>query len=408
MSRKFSAPNRMTAILGSVTFDRQSSAANEAAEVNPNTRQASGKPLKIPLKLIRLNLNQPRKLLAPELARRIAGGLDLVEAMRQWAQNTQAALHAEYQQDETGTAGAHATGDARLNVIRERAWSIHQHGLLEAINVFANDDGAYEVQNGECRTLAHAWLVACGERRFEHIEAVVRDRSKDDYTKKLVENLEREDLSAIEMGIGAWMARLEMSGQPVPDFNTLETFGQLAEIDRKRAGKQRGLVEWQAVEKALGKTMQWRWNATEAFGFPPEAIAIILRHRLNGRALRPLFKLRETPAMQVRVLQSLEQLAAEKGADIWTQASVAAEIAKAEPAKTTAPKKDAAPDPAAAKSAAVKQSLSALRAAFGPRLSEAQLRDEASQLQGDDELVRLTREVLPVIQGLLDARKVGQ
>ena len=398
MSRKFSAPNRMTAILGSVTFDRQSSAANEAAEVNTsNTRQASGKPLKIPLKLIRLNLNQPRKLLAPELAKRIAGGLDLVEAMWQWAQNTQAALHAEYQQDEM------TAGDARLNVIRERAWSIHQHGLLEAINVFANDDGAYEVQNGECRTLAHAWLVACGERRFEHIEAVVRERSKDDYTKKLVENLEREDLSAIEMGIGAWMARLEMSGQPVPDFNTLETFGQLAEIDHKREGKQRGLVEWQAVEKALGKTMQWRWNATEAFGFPPEAIAIILRHRLNGRALRPLFKLRETPAVQVRVLQSLEQLAAEKGADIWTQASVAAEIAKAEPAKP-APKKDAAPDPAAAKIAAVKQSLSALRAAFGPKLSETQLRDEAGKLQNDAELVQLAREVLPVIQGLLGGR----
>jgi len=386
----------MTAILGSVTFDRQSSAANEAAEANTsNTRQASGKPLKIPLKLIRLNLNQPRKLLAPELAKRIAGGLDLVEAMRQWAQSTQAALHAEYQQDET------TAGDARLNVIRERAWSIHQHGLLEAINVFANDDGAYEVQNGECRTLAHAWLVACGERRFEHIEAVVRERSKDDYTKKLVENLEREDLSAIEMGIGAWMARLEMSGQPVPDFNTLETFGHLAEIDHKRAGKQRGLVEWQAVEKALGKTMQWRWNATEAFGFPPEAIAIILRHRLNGRALRPLFKLRETPAVQVRVLQSLEQLAAEKGADIWTQASVAAEIAKAEPAKT-AVKKDVTPDPAATKTAAVKHSLSALRAAFGPRLSEGQLRDEASKLQGDAELVRLAREVLPVIQGLTE------
>ena len=401
MSRKFSAPNRMTAILGSVTFDRQSSATNEAAEISPSTRQASGKPLKIPLKLIRLNLNQPRKLLAPEMAKRIAGGLDLVEAMRQWAQNTQAALHAEYQQDET------ATGDARLNVIRERAWSIHQHGLLEAINVFANDDGAYEVQNGECRTLAHAWLVACGERRFEHIEAVVRDRSKDDYTKKLVENLEREDLSAIEMGIGAWMARLEMSGQPVPDFNTLETFGQLAEIDHKRAGKQRGLVEWQAVEKALGKTMQWRWNATEAFGFPPEAIAIILRHRLNGRALRPLFKLRETPDVQVRVLKNMEQLAAEKGAEVWTQASVAAEIARAEPAKPAA-KKDAAPDPATAKAAAVKHSLSALRAAFGPSLSEAQLRDEASRLQGDAELVRLAREVLPVIEGLLDMREVGQ
>ena len=395
MSRKFSAPNRMTAILGSVTFDRQNSAANEAAESNPSTRQASGKPLKIPLKLIRLNLNQPRKLLAPELAKRIAGGLDLVEAMRQWAQTTQATLQAEYQQDET------TTGDARLNVIRERAWSIHQHGLLEAINVFANDDGAYEVQNGECRTLAHAWLVACGERRFEHIEAVVRERSKDDYTKKLVENLEREDLSAIEMGIGAWMARLEMSGQPVPDFNTLETFGQLAEIDRKREGKQRGLVEWQAVEKALGKTMQWRWNATEAFGFPPEAIAIILRHRLNGRALRPLFKLRETPAVQVRVLQSLEQLAAEKGADIWTQASVAAEIAKAEPVKP-ATKKAAAPDPAAVKAATVKQSLSTLRAAFGPRLSEAQLHNEGQKLQGDAELARLAREVLPVIQGLIE------
>ena len=391
----------MTAILGSVTFDRQSSATNEAAEISPSTRQASGKPLKIPLKLIRLNLNQPRKLLAPEMAKRIAGGLDLVEAMRQWAQNTQAALHAEYQQDET------ATGDARLNVIRERAWSIHQHGLLEAINVFANDDGAYEVQNGECRTLAHAWLVACGERRFEHIEAVVRDRSKDDYTKKLVENLEREDLSAIEMGIGAWMARLEMSGQPVPDFNTLETFGQLAEIDHKRAGKQRGLVEWQAVEKALGKTMQWRWNATEAFGFPPEAIAIILRHRLNGRALRPLFKLRETPDVQVRVLKNMEQLAAEKGAEVWTQASVAAEIARAEPAKPVA-KQDAASDPAATKTAAVKHSLSALRAAFGPSLSEAQLRDEASRLQGDAELVRLAREVLPVIEGLLDMREVGQ
>ena len=403
----------MSAILGSVTFDPQNSAANETAnEPSPTVRLGTtGKPLKIPLKRIRLNLNQPRKLLAPELAKRIAGGLDLVEAMRQWAQTAKVPLQADYQQDEAddgdevaaaarAATNAPSAGDARLNVIRERAWSIHQHGLLEAINVFANDDGAYEVQNGECRTLAHAWLVACGERRFEQIEAVVRDHSKDDYTKKLVENLEREDLSAIEMGIGAWMARLEMSGQAVPDFNTLETFNQLAEIDRKREGKQRGLVEWQAVEKALGKTMQWRWNATEAFSFPSDAIAIILRHRLNGRALRPLFKLREKPAVQVRVLQSLEQRAVEKGPDVWTQANVAAEIARIELPKPAA-KTEPAPDLLAAKASAVKHGMRALRTAFGPKLTDEQLRDEARTLQADAELVQLAREMLPVIEGLL-------
>jgi hypothetical protein len=265
--------------------------------------------------------------------------------------------------------------------------------------VFACDDGSYEVQNGECRTLAHAWLVACGEKRFEQVSALVVERSANDFTKKLVENLEREDLSAIEVGIGAWMARFEMSGQPVPDFNDLRTFNSLAEMDRKREAKSHGLVEWQAVERALGKTMQWRWNATQAFGFPPAAIQILLRNRLTGRSLLPLIRLRDEPSIQTKVLEILDERAAAKGDNIWTQANVSAEIAKLKKAKTSTKK---LPTQTGIDSRAVIRGFKQLRGVLGAeKLKGKKLHAELGKLKSDEEIVSLARQLKPMLESIL-------
>ena len=76
--------------------------------------------------------------------------------------------------------------------IRELAASIREHGLLQPILVRPVDDG-YELVAGERR------FRACGVLKFEEIPAIVRDVPDEQMLEiALVENLQREDLNAIE------------------------------------------------------------------------------------------------------------------------------------------------------------------------------------------------------------------
>lgn len=83
------------------------------------------------------------------------------------------------------------------NALAELAQSIKEHGLLQPINVFQNEDGGYEIIAGERR-----WR-ACRTAGLKEIEAIVkRDLTEQQkFGLTLIENIQREDLNAIETAL---------------------------------------------------------------------------------------------------------------------------------------------------------------------------------------------------------------
>lgn len=78
------------------------------------------------------------------------------------------------------------------NAINELAESIKQHGILQPILVRPSNEG-YQIIAGERR-----WRAAC-IARLEYIPAIVREMTEHQAAEiSLVENLQREDLNAVE------------------------------------------------------------------------------------------------------------------------------------------------------------------------------------------------------------------
>jgi ParB family chromosome partitioning protein len=82
--------------------------------------------------------------------------------------------------------------------LRELTDSIKKHGLAQPLVVSADTDGTYELIAGERR------LRACELAGFTEVEVVVRQPTEDKQrlALALVENLQREDLNAVESALG--------------------------------------------------------------------------------------------------------------------------------------------------------------------------------------------------------------
>lgn len=82
--------------------------------------------------------------------------------------------------------------------LAELAHSIKEHGLLQPINVFQDSDGGFEIIAGERR-----WR-ACKAAGLKEIDAIVKKGLTDHqkYGLTLIENIQREDLNAIETARG--------------------------------------------------------------------------------------------------------------------------------------------------------------------------------------------------------------
>ena len=108
----------------------------------------------------------------------------------------------------------------------------------------------------------------------------------------------REDIDAVEKAQGFLALRYELSGQDIG-----------AEPDREEGrnhGSGSGLVSWTQVDQALNISDRYRRYVTAVLKLNPEAQAIIKRHRLSERTIRPISqRLGDQPELQLAALNQI-------------------------------------------------------------------------------------------------------
>lgn len=298
---------------------------------NPHGMSSEGKAAQIGLSQIRLDPGQPRRLLPADIAEQVyTGTLTLVDAMRQWATQTNTPLTIELDQESDGSASA-----VRLSKVRELAASIANIGLIQPVNLIQQND-VYVIETGERRVLAHAWLAACGLTQFEKVQVLFVGTAAEHRLRQVAENLSREDLSAVEKARSLWNIRYELSHLPAPDWMTLRTANNLNTLlDRN------DLVTWEQVAKAVGLGKRQRIRLTNTFALCSEAIQLIELHNLPERKVRPLIDFLIDDAVgQVTLLQHALNPTAnsklvgnvpnneEADLSIWSSAQIEAEVRK--------------------------------------------------------------------------------
>lgn len=402
MSKKFSTPKMsFNGLIDSVASPNANN-NNAAAPTTPPVGSVNlqlGRPtgaLAVPLALIKLDLNQPRKQIPANIREHIAQGQGLVEVMRAWAEASKTPLIAAIDSDQRAI-------DRGLLAIRQRAASIKKHGLIQSVTLNDNSDGTYTVQVGETRVLAYAWLLACGESAFDEIPATIGQRSTRDYTRKYVENVEREDLSGVEKMISVCQALYELSGKDVPDFNDTKTLDYMRQV-RDEMPTRHGFVEWKAVEEDLNLHTQLRYYLTQLLDLPREALEIALAHRVAEGTLRTLMSnTRMDPEMRMKVLQTLAQQADTEDVYVWTSSNVMQTLARLRGVVASAP---ASSKPADTVKLGLRN-LKAARRAFGELKGRA-LESAAKQLAADPEAVAVCVELKALVDRVVGATAVGK
>ena len=353
---------------------------------------------RLPIQKIVLDANQMRKLLPRELATQLHNGkLGLTELMVKWAKQTGTSLSATYEPK----AAENKRSDPRLNEIRELAHSIREHDLIHPITVFAQGDN-YLVHIGERRALAHVWLTACGEKAFELVKAMVVERGQRDATQKLMENLQRSDLSAYEQAIGLWMVRYELSERPLPDFNDPKVWKAHQEDTAFEE-----LVPWIQVDHEMGKSDEWRKQRLRVLRLSPEAITIVIEKRLPERTIRDLMRLRDDPKGQLFVLNHIGDAETETAdltaaPDLWTSSRVRDEV-NAWITLNRVQKKRPTPSGIDIRTArVVTRAIKKIHAALGDKaLKQKDVPSLAKSLaEANPGLIKLAREIRPVVEAL--------
>lgn len=158
--------------------------------------------------------------------------------------------------------------------IEELATSIREKGILQPIVVTKKSDGALD---------GHRYELVCGERRLkaallsglEKVPAIVKEIAKDDLLEwALVENIQREDLNALEEA---------------------RAFERLV--------NERGLSQ-EEVAKRLGKSRTAITNTIRLLRLPEEVLGYVREGRLSAghaRALLGLF----TPDQMVQLARRI-------------------------------------------------------------------------------------------------------
>ncbi len=256
--------------------------------------------------------DQPRQLLP----------LDYLEALWKGQWTPEEALQAWL------VAGGN--GEARkIAKLRELADSIAQHGLINPITVRspAADEQTpigvrFVIITGERRYWAHV-LLAIEGREIKHgdgsqapgqIQAVVSAPGILIRAHQLIENLQREDINAIEKAWGLWALRYELSG--VNYRSPFVAGGAVAEPEAwvERGGETEAdevsahasLVPWKTVCETVGVSSRYRIYLTNVLQLSREAQIIIQQYDLAEMVIRPVVqKLRPYPELQLQALQQI-------------------------------------------------------------------------------------------------------
>ncbi|MEI2609580.1 MAG: ParB N-terminal domain-containing protein [Candidatus Promineifilaceae bacterium] len=253
--------------------------------------------------------DQPRQLLSLDYLKALwAGQWDAEEALNAWL-----------------TAAEANRGEMRkVSRLRELADSIAQHGLISPITVrFPEPDeeipiGIHHIiVTGERRFWAHVLLALEGRqiqqgselRSPQEIQTVPSAPGILVRAHQLIENLQREDINAIEKAWGLWALRYELSGvnyrSPFISGKTQETPEKwwVAEDEENESA---ALVPWATVCQAIGMSNRYRIYLTNTLQLTPEAQALIQQYDLAEMVIRPIVqKLRPHPDLQLQALQQV-------------------------------------------------------------------------------------------------------
>lgn len=268
--------------------------------------QPVSKPIeRFPLSAIRPDLDQPRHLLPPDLARAVSQG-EMVPAvaMREWIKRD--------------TASARPTLTQDLRELRRLATAIEQHGLINPITIRPSDFGEdrYIIVTGERRYWAHV-LLELEQRQIkegdmvlppDQIKAVLVAPGVSIRAHQIVENLMREDINVVEKAHGLWALRRELSddahGRHHDDTHiSNDAHGRHSESETSPSAR---LVPWKQVETALDISRQYRARIVAVLEMSEESQALVDQYDLSERTIRPIVeKLKAYPDLQVQALRQL-------------------------------------------------------------------------------------------------------
>ena len=264
-------------------------------EAQAQLREKAGILSPLPLASILPDPKQPRQLLPGDLAAQVQSGeLAPAKAMAEWQKRARA-------------NEAHPALKRDLDELKRLADSIAQHGLINPISVRRVPGNTpvpagvnYLIVTGERRYWAHV-LLAVAERNIQEgletrnpdtIKATIAPEGVSIRAHQIVENVMREDIDAVEKAQGFLALRYELSG-----FDETTTGG---------VNHGSPLVAWKQVESALNVSERYRQYVTAVLNLDPQAQAIIKRHRLPERTIRPISqRLGKQPELQIEALHRI-------------------------------------------------------------------------------------------------------
>lgn len=265
-----------------------------------NKQKAAAAEGEVSLLSIRPDPGQPRRLLPLDLIQALnAGEISPQEAITSW--------QARVEEDNTL--------QQNWEELQKLAGSIARHGLINPISVRLPRSGE-QLPKGKETLPAIQYLIVTGERRWwAHVLLLTEERQIHEGDKvnspqkikvtlaadgisvrahQLIENLNREELGAIEKAEGMWALRYELSE------------GNNGSVQPSPEASKANLAPWKSIEESLGISKRYRSYVTSVLLLSPEAIELVRTHQLAERLIRPITqKLRNEPDLQIEALNQL-------------------------------------------------------------------------------------------------------
>jgi ParB family chromosome partitioning protein len=155
--------------------------------------------------------------------------------------------------------------------LEELTQSVSLHGVLQPIRVRRRGDESYEIVAGERR-----WRAAQGAG-LQEIPAIVVDADDDRaYVEALIENIQREELNAVDRAHALKRLRVALN-----------------------------LGSWQQVAELVGITRQHVYNILNVTRLPEAIRDDIRAGDLTEKHARALLRLREEPELQRRLWEEI-------------------------------------------------------------------------------------------------------
>ncbi len=372
------------------------SAATAPIQAPGGAPEAAGEVIAlIHLSQLRIDVSQPRRPLPLALAQRVnTGELLLPVAVQQWAEE----LKLPFDLPEGDAPETQGNAVSELAEIRcGLAPSILDGGLINPITVTrlsgtGSSNATWQVETGERRTLAYAFLCVIGHAGFDSIPARVVDGANTG-RRQLDENDQRRELSAIHRARMAWGMRYRLSNLRLDWARAAAGHGTLNVL---LATPARGdLVEWQMVAERLGMSAGRVSQLIQVFDLGPEALALAEACGFSEKVLREVIRaLKDDPAGQLAFLK--RAATAQAAGTPWTAEDVRRELARPDAAA-----------PGAARSAPTvntlgvsRRAVGALHSLLGDKPGARATQTLARTIAGDAALARQLLALKPLIDAV--------